>query len=303
MLHPKLNALVGVLILCAKPEEKSELITIVSEYYDATDSVLSGYPTFNLPAGDAGVEEVLILADCGQMANVSAASRTGYLAARFAPNLIIFVGSAGSLKPDECEKFDVVVPTLGVETMYYDKIEDAGQLGFFRKAHKPSGVAELGAFTANKYQYSLSPRRKNISLAGHGSGYVATACAANNKGATIKTGLENAPGKETVPKVHIDASIFSWDMVLASGRYRDLLVKQLDRKTTAVDMESFGFLSALEQFSAPPTSKPISGLIVRGISDVCGDKSGSQEEGRNALATRNAARVACHIVRDGYLKD
>lgn len=234
------------------------------------------------------------------MANVSAASRTGYLLAQFEPNLIVFVGTAGSLRPDECKLFDVVVPTLGVVAKFYDKIEDSGG-SRFKTGKLPESLADLAAFTKDRQKYKLRKNNRNIPLAGHGGTFVSHALANPKAGQTLAGDLISHSSNSGSSKVHIDASIFSWDMVLSSEHYRKLLSRQIGNKALAVDMESYGFLSAIAQFQLPPVNKPISPLIVRGISDVCGDKSTSQEEGRNANATQNAANVAFRIIRDGYL--
>ncbi|MFN4201830.1 MAG: hypothetical protein ACK4GM_02085 [Tabrizicola sp.] len=298
---PPLRKPVGALILSAKPEEKSEVTKIVTEYFSREDPLLDGFATFTLPANSAGVEEALVLADCGQMGNVAAASRTGYLLAAFRPNLTIFVGTAGSLRPDKCTVYDVVVPTLGVIAKYYDKLEDAGGYCLWGGA-KPESTAGLAAFTKDRKRYTLRRKDKTLEHIGFGTSFVTEAKTRDEQGTGLDVGLKSGKGVSRTPRVHLDTYIFSWEKVVASGHYQTLLAKDLDTKAYAVDMESFGFLSAFAQFQKLVGGNERSSLIVRGISDVCGDKSGSYDEGRNDIATRNAATVACRILRDGYLK-
>jgi nucleoside phosphorylase len=106
--------------------------------------------------------------------------------------------------------------------------------------------------------------------------------------------------KSTKAKIQYDTQIFSWDMVLDSSHYRDHLRAELDRKVYSVDMESFGFLAAIEQFQEKPYNRTVSGIVIRGISDVCGDKATSYNDGRNALAMRNASVVASELVLRAY---
>ena len=301
MLHPKLNAPVGVILLCAKTDEKARITPIVSTYFKRTTSILEGYPTFILDAEDSQVEERLVVADCGEMANVSAASRTGYLATRFNPNLMVFVGTAGTLQPDKCRIGDVVVPTLGVVSKYYDKIEDGGGEGFDGNT-MPSQAADLGAFTKDKKTYTLRKKMNNFKLTGQGRDYISEAMGMSATQDLLDFDLQKLPLQTSVPAVHVDSSVFSWDMILASDHYRSLLIKQIDSKAYAVDMESFGFLNALLEFQAPPADKAISSVVVRGISDDCGNKHNSFDTGRNHVATDNAAHVACRIIKNGYMK-
>ena len=295
------NLPVGAILLCAKADEKTVITGVVPKYFTRTQSVAGGYPTFKLPAEDAGMEENLILADCGEMANVSSASRTGYLLAKFNPGLIIFLGTAGSLKPEQCQVGDVVVPTLGVVTKYYDKLEDAGRGIFGFGVERPNNVADLGALTRDRHKYLLRKQERNLDLTGEGRAYISEAASNRTGGNTLASGLKKFVATSRSPEVHKDTMIFSWDMVLGSEHYRSLLERQINSKAFAVDMESYGFLSAVEQFQAPPVERAISSIVVRGISDICGDKRSSGSDGRNEVATENAAHVACRIIRDGYL--
>jgi nucleoside phosphorylase len=291
---------VGALIVSAKPEEKSEVTKVVSQYFEKSEPLLEGFPTYRLPADGAGKEEALVLADCGHMGNVAAASKTGYLLAAFQPNLTIFVGTAGSLRPDKCSVYDVVIPTLGVITKYYDKLEDAPG-NWFWGGGKPSTHAGLGAFTRDRMRYKLRPQEKTFEHVGVGNSFVVEAKTKNDRGAGLDVGLESGNRSVRTPKVHLDTYMFSWEKVVASKHYQSLLSLELNTKAYAVDMESFGFLSAFSQFQKLAGGQDRSSLIVRGISDICGDKAESYDEGRNDLATRNAANVACRILRDGYL--
>ena len=300
MLYQPLSSLVGVVLLCAKPEEKARLTSVVQKYFTMIEPVLSGYPTFVLDAKDSGKPEVLVVADCGEMANVSAASRTGFLAARFSPNLIVFVGTGGSLRPEKCKVGDVVVPTLGATTKYYDKLNDAAKKIFGWE--KPEQSADLGGYTRDRKHYKLRRKTMDFPLAGIGRDYVSHALSNNDKAHSLNFDLAKLEKSHADPNVHIDTKVFSWDMVLASENYRSRLVEQVDSKAWAVDMESFGFLSALRQFQVPPVNKMISSIIVRGISDICGNKDTSSDDGRNDIATDNAAHVACRIVKFGYLQ-
>lgn len=300
MLYSPLASPVGVVLLSAKPEEKARLTNVVGQYFTKSKSVLDGYPTYELEAATAGRREHLVVADCGEMANVSAASRTGLLAARFSPNLIVFIGTGGSLRPEKCKVGDVVVPTLGATTKYYDKLNDADWRLW--SWEKPQQSADLGGYTKDGRHYRLSRKTKEFPLTGVGRDYVSQALSGAAKAQRLDFDLAKLSAAGADPEVHVDAQVFSWDMVLASDHYRKLLLDQIDRKVSVVDMESFGFLSALTQFQIPPVNKLISSVIVRGISDICGNKDTSSADGRNNIATDNAAHVACRIVKHGYLE-
>lgn len=295
--------LVGAILLCAKTEELAEVEVVIGTHFKKVRNVQSGYTTYQLTdrtADDPG--EVLILATHNKMGNVAAASATGSLASEFNPNLIVFVGTGGSLRPDKCVIGDVVVPQNGVSTKFYNRLEDAGRFGWFRQPPWVSALsADLRAYTRDGQAYGLRRETDTVPLLGFGQSIVARALndqAHGNHG--LGTGLKCGPSKRQ-PTVHVDAEVFSWDLVLASDHYRKLLTGQINPKAMVVDMESYGFLTTARMLNQATARKALSTVIVRGISDECGNKSTSTVNGYNNLAMQNAANVACRILRAGYL--
>ena len=240
-----------------------------------------------------------MLATFHTMGNVASAAATGHLTVRHDPNLIVFVGTGGSLQPDECRIGDVVVPQKGVKTKYYDKMGDSGSIPFIGKPKwgKGGSPADLQTISRDHRRYFQRVAGESIQLTGRGHGYVATALA--NKKALAEDLETWKSGKP--PVVHTDASVFSWDLVLTSENYRKLLSEELGSKAIAVDMESFGFLSSARMLNGPGASKALSTIIVRGISDICGQKDEHFIEGSDVIAMKNAAEVACRILQNGYL--
>jgi nucleoside phosphorylase len=296
--------LVGAIILCAKTEELAEIETVVKEYFRRAPRDSSAHSTYVLTErseDDPG--EVLLLATYHAMGNVASASATGHLAMQFKPNLMIFVGTGGSLRPKKCAIGDVIVPAGGAQTNYYDKIEDAGRISGPEEHQWPSDhrPSELRSVTMDGRVYSHRPKTDKVLPTGRSHKFVAKAM-----GPTLRRTSALAEGLETweeekSPKVHVDAMIFSWEMVLDSESYRDLLCKDLDAKAMAVDMESYGFLKAAQMLNGPEAEKPLSTIVVRGISDICGKKGNDFENGSNGIAMRNATTVACRILSNGYL--
>ena len=285
---------VGVIVLCAKPDE----LYVIQQHFDKkftpSRALDQSMVCYDLPPRGDAAPQVMVVAHCVQMGNMYSASSAGFLIATLKPNLVIFVGTAGSLDPAKCGIGDVVVPDLGCTTKYFDKISELGENDPHRLATDLRPVGHDGK------KYVLGRRDDQIKLTTASRAFITQMRAA--EGPAIEELLEHfvVGEKSTKAKIKFDTKIFSWDMVLDSSHYRDHLRAELDRKVFAVDMESFGFLAAIEQFQEKPYNRTVSGIVVRGISDVCGDKATSDDDGRNALAMRNASVVASELVLRAY---
>jgi nucleoside phosphorylase len=299
------SPLVGVILLCAKTDELAEIEAVVASHFGRAARDTAAHSTYVLAdRTETDPGEVMLLVTHNTMGNVASASLTGHLAARFKPNLMIFVGTGGSLRPDQCRIGDVVVPDLGAETRYVDNIKDDGRIGILGRPKWPveGRSTDLRSFSRGGHIYSHRPKNDKIGLTGRAQKFISLAKGVTTNGqSSIQLGLHPWEQDRT-PEVHTNVIMFSWEMVLHSIRYRDLLLNEIDSKAIGVDMESYGFLKAAAFLNEPGIDRPLSTIIVRGISDICGEKEKAFAQGSDKLALQNATTVACRILRDGYLR-
>ncbi len=279
-----------VVVLCAKPKEQK----FVTEHFDKTFERLKHYkPVYKISNEPENLVNLLVM-NCGEMGNISAASVTGHVLGWHKPNLVILVGTAGSLDPKKYNIGDVVIPELGAQTLSYNGIVDSEHIDF-EKNRKRKLVADLWPNGIDGTEYALrqDTNKSNITLSRYSRDIISRASETTMDLPELTALLEKYEGNND-PKIHQDVHVFSWEKVVDSAKYRDKLNVQYS-KTAAVDMESYGFLHAAKQYQ---DNLAVSAIIVRGISDLCGNKAIDFKDG---YAVRNASIVAAEIVKRGYM--
>jgi nucleoside phosphorylase len=282
------NPIYDIIVLCAKQDEQRVIVDHFKTVFERQEHFNDVY---NVTTSKGSPLRLLVTL-CGDMGNITAASRTGYLLGQYRPNLIVFVGTSGSLNPAKCNIGDVVVPDLGVQTLSYNKIVDAEDNSFHRYRGRGLKADILPAgIDGTEYAFRHDNVKGNVSLSNRSRQDISRAREKNEDRPKIESLLRKHV-LNSDPKIHFDVQVFSWEKVVATGHYRDKLNQQFDR-AYIVDMESYGFLEAAGQYQQ---DKPLRAIIVRGVSDLCAGKSTSGEKGLNDYAVENAAIVAAEII-------
>jgi len=268
----------------AQPLERRQgravILTALPEEYEAVVSHLDGpqperagrtryeYGKFH----GAHIAWTVHVAEIG-MGNVAASTELAAARAAFEPDVVLFVGVAGSVKPDDLCRGDVVV---GSEAFNIhagkDSVDDGGR------------AVNLGRPVGPQAQYGLVQLATTVRRQGW-TGEVQL----------IEPGeVQNAHG--TTPKVVIKA-IAAGEVV--HGNIDSALMKLIRTRfsnVAAVDMESFGLYEAAHRLDVPA-------LAVRGISDSVGDKTAEKDREWQPVAAKHAAGFAFALLRAADAQD
>jgi nucleoside phosphorylase len=232
------------------------------------------------------------------MGHLAAAVRTAQIIQQSAPRVILFVGTAASLKPERVQIGDVVIPKLAV-SRYYDKVSERGQADYQARAAE-AGFKEYLFGTDNALVADLrtsGPSDEALGMIAH----LQIDKVRLDGGDSGEISLGGHAIKLRKPKVHDDVDILSCGMVVDSVSYRDFLssiVRQNARKAHVIDMESYGFFNVLEALRRSGVGHPTHGIMIRGISDYAGRKQQSEQlpNGWKECSVRNAAAAAADLV-------
>jgi nucleoside phosphorylase len=279
-----------IVVLCAKSDEQNFVTQYFSKVFDRVDHFR---PVFKTAAKQGSPANILVM-NCGEMGNIGSACITGHICGSYNPGLAILVGTAGSLNPLKYNIGDVVIPELGAISHGYDGILDSAHSDFikFRDDRNKIGILPTGT-DGTTYAFRPDTNKSNIPLSRYSRDVISKARENTAGIAELSSMLEKYDGN-TAPKVHNDVHVFSWEKIVYSAKYRDNLQSQFS-KTAIVDMESYGFLKAAKQYQDDTALRAI---VVRGISDLCGDKAIEFHDG---FAVKNAAIVAAEIIKRGYM--
>lgn len=218
------------------------------------------------------VDWTVYVAEIG-MGNVPAASELAAACAQFKPDVVLFVGVAGSVKPDDLCRGDVVVGSHAYNVHAgKDTVDDQGRpvsLGRPLGSQAAYGLVQL-ATSVRKQQWT-----GELLLVGGGE-------------------ARNARGE--VPHVEI-RGIAAGEVVHADSRSA-LMEKVRTRfnDVAAVDMESFGLYETAHRLS-------VRALAVRGISDSVGDKNPGDDANWQPIAARHASGFAFAMLRAAEAED
>ncbi|MFF8683088.1 protein kinase [Streptomyces sp. NPDC015237] len=195
---------------------------------------------------------------CVGQGNVNAALQASQAISELQPELIAFLGTAGSLKPEVCLG-DVVFATkvYGYEA---GKQTDDGLLA---RPEVAGAHPQLAGFA----------RR------------IAASEAWNAPRTPTDEGLDS-------PRVHVEP--IAAGEKIQTGQ-QEALRKHLRASfndAVAVEMEGLGFLTATHQWSEAKA------MVIRGISDRLADKSADHDQQIQPVACRNAARFLAEVLAD-----
>lgn len=232
------------------------------------------------------------------MGHLGAAVRTGQIISQHSPALIIYFGTAASLRPDEVQLGDVVIPRKAVSRVY-EKISERGQkdydervsVGGFKEFFFESTALISDIWTKDTSEDALPALAtldiKKVVLA---------------KGADGEVKLGDKTFALRAPRVMDDVDVFSCGMVIDSVAYREFIRTLLNehlRKAAIVDMESYGFFGAIDASKkGGAVGSSTEGLMIKGISDYAGRKSQTEALPTEwkELSLKNAATVAALLL-------
>ncbi len=197
------------------------------------------------------------LAEVG-MGNAHSAAVVMPAVTAFDPAMVLFVGVAGGLKPDDQARGDVVI----AERVY--NVHSA------KHAIGPDGASEV---LARPVSLPTAHRLTQLVLEVARSGWQPQA---------------SEPGRP--PQAHLKP-IVAGEVVLADeGSELRQIIAQHFNDAGAIDMESYGMYEA-----AHLTETPV--LAVRGLSDLVGDKRATEDRQWQPRAAANAAAFAAALLR------
>lgn len=284
-------------IITATPDEMSDILPIIREEFpDKPEKSRPGIfvKIINTDAGSHSI--TLLLTQTTGMGNIHAAIKTAQVISEYQPSLILFVGTAASMRPEKLHVGDVVIPRAA-HLHIYDKIVEEGQDEY----RICEGDANFEEFFLGKNALLHSTSAQNLDE------LCAPLIACIDGSASLETGRSDetavaAPQTSRIPKIERDSEIITCGMVVNSKKFKDLIFDRAGRKAYAIDMESFGFFQAIADLKGRPTNEdanPVIGIMVRGISDYAADKelTENQPAGWKRIATRNAGRIACQLIK------
>lgn len=288
-----------VCVICAKSEEARSIISVFKKMPNfAPIQANGGSRSENGFTVDALTVKVTTCSDMGHM---SAAVRVAQVIAESRPEIIIFVGTAASLKPHEIQLGDVVIPKKAV-IRRYDKISEKGQRDYDERK-QDTGFREFFfdetalISEVSTINYSVEAGDLIASLD------IGTIALENNIGEKVQIAEQELEMRAA--KVHDDVDIFSCGMVIDSVAYRQFITSNAQsnlRKVAIVDMESHGFFTAIQSIPTSSfggmSSGHCSGIMIRGVSDYAGRKTQTEARpsGWKERAVRNAATVTAALL-------
>jgi nucleoside phosphorylase len=218
------------------------------------------------------VDWIVYVAEIG-MGNVAAASELTAANNKFEPDVVLFVGVAGSVKPDDLCRGDVVVGSHAYNIHAgKDTLDDAGRpvsLGRPLGPQASYGLVQL-ATAVRHLQWT-----GELLLLGSGE-------ARNARGGVPHVEIRGIAAGEVV---HADSHSALMERVRT--RFNDV---------AAVDMESFGLYETAHRLAVPA-------LAVRGISDSIEDKNPDDDANWQPIAARHASAFAFAMLRAAEVED
>lgn len=290
-------------VLCAKSEELAAVQKVFrTKYTPKRDDEDLAEQIFEIETPDRTIR--LVARTCGKMGHMAAAFHTAGLVSQYKPSFVFFVGTAASLDPKRIQLGDVVVPRKAIHRVY-DKITEEGSADFDARVSECGGREKF--FGENVLCVDSDTIEVSEKMQGALSGVDYDA---------VKSRLERGNATEIVlggekfelrdPEVHLDDDIFSCGMVVDSITYRQYiqeLAATSYRKARTIDMESYGFYSAI-QIANRTGYNGCEGVMIRGISDYAGRKGETEERPVDwkSKSVMNAALVVDQIISDLYAR-
>lgn len=295
-----------VVVLGARLEEREALQREFEQHADPIgsqavenrlkDALYDGIPVFALKdrSSRTGTGTISVgVIECSEMGNVAAAINTAYAICEYRPSLIIFSGIAGALDSGNMRIGDVIFPRT-IVTRDFNKLKSfEGDFDALGEADKTESLSYLKA-KLHTYQRNIdiSSRAKRVL-----SAMQSTLVNDELRNETIPAEwVREFKIPSRAPKVVNEEAAFCWNAVLSNEPYVRFLKDQINNAWTSVEMESYGFLRAVERV------KDIfhtDGLVVRAISDFAQHKelSRSDTKWRQLGLSNMAIATRCLIER------
>jgi nucleoside phosphorylase len=271
----------GVVVpLSGRPELRAVVLTALQEEYAAVVAHLDDRQSDRVGSTryergrftGTNVDWTVYVAEIG-MGNVAAAAELSAANTQLKPNVVLFVGVAGSVKPDDLCRGDVIVGSHAYNIHAgKDAVDDA---------ERPVSLA-----------------RPLSSQASYGLVQLATAVRQKQwTGELLLVGageVKNALGQS--PRVEIKG-IAAGEVVHADSKSALMeKIRTTFNDVAAVDMESYGLYETAHRLDVPA-------LAVRGISDSVGDKNPGDDANWQPTASRHAAGFMFAMLRAAELED
>ncbi|ESQ76961.1 hypothetical protein [Asticcacaulis sp. YBE204] len=334
-----------ILIVIALKEENKYFHELISDHVKSDKAAGRDPKWIEVPPSVHERYKCIYKADTGHvrivvhtleaMGNIEATLGTTAGIATVQPDLVILVGLAGSLRPDEVQLGDVVVSTQA-KLYTSDKVADSRAILKDGKAKYrfDTDTEDTGRYVVDSRDKFMDQsffryERRFVESAGtrmivaDGESALSASMAAMER--VAETSVPQSYRQEfkarSVPKLHC-GWLLANSQVVDSAEFRDYLVAkdgdrdfdlhrqtgEIDRiawkegRILAVDMESYGVLRAVETLRSKQPSEGgvknlLGGIVVRGISDLCEVKGNTDDGGQTRLiAVRNASKVALGII-------
>lgn len=284
-------------LICAKAEELRVVIETFRKSWKMVPGERTSDRIFEVPT-PVGPKPVLV-ATCTGMGHLNAAVRTTQIISLYQPGVLMFVGTAASMRPTEVQVGDVVIPKKAISRIY-EKISQKGQADYEDRI--AGGNFKEIFFDDN----ALISDVETVSCSGDALGVIASVPIGDIKLNGVAPGAPLTIAGEQItlrnPKVADDLDIFSCGMVVDSTSYRTFLnaiAHANMRKAAVIDMESFGFFSAIAATRNIGAGSVCEGIMIRGVSDYAGRKQQSENlpVDLKRAAMENAAIVAQRFVQ------
>lgn len=237
--------------------------------------------------GDAPVRVTLV--SVGTQGNLFTAIETMNILARYRPRLLIFCGIAGLMNPEKVRLGDVVVQDSVYAHAYTKKVN---------RELQPTKLDVQTVPSLADYRRDFHYDRKEVF-----NGLSQFAMDANGEKA-----VELNEGKR--PRLLVGKYLVT-DYVLDCEQTRDEFIANTDRNFLCIETESYGLLSAADNFrnkAVPGDVYPLDVVVIRGLSDRAAKKGASDSASEGVdwrdYAARNAACVTidfiCGLKPDDY---
>lgn len=230
---------------------------------------------------------------CEQMGNVAAATKALHLVNEYNPTVMIMSGIAASIAPDKHALGDVVIPKQ-VDYRKHDKVAQKGQKAYDDALSNGFNETFMEDNVLLKMRETVSLPRLALELL---------------KPLTVPKAMDLAKEKELdiefkssrgKADIYTEAvTSLNCGMVVNSSSFLNLIMNEVGRKTSILEMESYGYLSAFYGIGTTDQYSSTTALMVKAISDFAINKEAANDvDGVNweYQAIDNAALVSCCII-------
>lgn len=283
--HARQTTAHAICMIAAKPEESRSFDKVLGARYPSSPTATGTVFQLGKRQGKA---ITLFSTACSAMGNVHAATKTAQVIATHFPSTVFFVGTTGSLRPDQLRLGDVIIPSSAFYRIY-DKIVESGEADYNNHADKDfkehffETCALLPMMRTQDLERARALRTVNF-----------PALEASLNDGLLPSAPEGQLARK--PKIVDDLLIATCGMLVNSETYRKFFTSKVDRKVAAIDMESYGFFRVLAELQRAGSS--IEGIMVRGVSDYAGKKEAAERGTTDwkQIANENAAIVVVEII-------